>query len=115
MAKKKFQQGILMAVLALALALAGTTRGANTRLVMMDILDVTTLFVAPVADRRQMVGGDRLFKITEDGYILEVNFTYEDEDGNLLTTTEASAPDLITVLSNDFLIVTFFINAYSSS
>jgi len=62
----------------------------------MHIIDATHLFIAPGS-------GNKLFKITEAGYIQEV--TYEDENGNNVTMVEE--PVTIYDVNSEYVIVCF--------
>ena len=62
----------------------------------MHIIDATHLFIAPGS-------GNKLFKITEAGYIQEV--TYEDENGNNVTMVEE--PNGIYDVNSEYVIVCF--------
>ena len=123
MANKKFLVGILAMVLVFGIAVIGcdngtingngvtngndTTNGNGSenggvaRLARMNIIGATNLFIAPAS-------ANRLFKVTEDGFVEEV--TYFDDEGNPITLV--SPPTSIIVLNDDFLIVSFGSNNY---
>jgi len=73
--------------------------GEQVTLAKMDIIDATHLFIAPGS-------GNKLFKITEEGYVQEV--TYEDENGNNVTTE--TEPVAIYDVNSEYVIVCFGVN-----
>ena len=81
---------------------------AFAALAKFDIVGATNLFIAPaasIASARSVrnASDNRLFKITNEGYVLEV--TYEDDNGDPVTL--AAAPSSIIVLNKDFIVVSF--------
>jgi hypothetical protein len=89
-------------------------KSGNTTLSRMDIVNATNLFIAPSGSSTDRSAGEnqpnKLFKITEDGYIQEVTYTYEDEEGNVVVSTEILSPSSIIVLNNNYLVVCFGYN-----
>ena len=109
-------KGICLGLLAIMLAFGflgcdnGTGNG-NVVLSKMNITDATNIFIAPASatagrSARNSSSGNKLFKITEDGYVQEV--TYVDEGGNPVSST--LSPTSLIILSNDYLIVSFGYN-----
>jgi len=97
--------GVLVVLLTVLLIAGGVTLLPScapflsphvTSLGKIDIIDATHLFIAPGS-------GNKLFKITVEGYIQEV--TYEDEDGsNIPMVTE---PVAIYDVNSEYVIVCF--------
>lgn len=124
MANRKFWIGMLVIALVFSMAVVGCDDGSTNgngnngkkgNLSKLDIVGATNLFIAPVSvARNARAAGDssvnKLFKITEDGYVQEVTYTYEDEDGNPVTSTETLSPSSIIVLTDDYLIIGFGYN-----
>jgi len=79
-----------------ATSLPSCTPSPQVTLGKMHIIDATHLFIAPGS-------GNKLFKITEAGYIQEV--TYEDENGNNVTMVEE--PVAVYDVNSEYVIVCF--------
>ncbi|MDR0606429.1 MAG: hypothetical protein LBG80_19305 [Bacteroidales bacterium] len=85
----------------------------NTTLVKLNIIDATNLFIAPSSSSAFSAratgasSSNKLFKITEDGYVQEVTSTYEDEDGNVVSSTETLTPTAIYNIDDNYIIVVF--------
>jgi len=133
MANKIFWLGMLVMVLAFGMTVVGCDNGNGNgengngngengngngkkgNLSKMNIVGATNLFIAPVSTTRSVreagdTSANKLFKITEDGYVQEVTYTYEDEDGNPVTSTETLSPSSIIVLTTEYLIIGFGYN-----
>ena len=86
----------------------------NVVLSKIEISNATNLFIAPASSvsgrSARNLSGNKLFKITGDGYVQEVTYIYEDDDGNPTTSTETLSPTSIVVLNTDYLIVSFGYN-----
>jgi len=93
---------VLIVLLTILLIVGGVAllpscgEGEQVTLGKMHIIDATHLFIAPGS-------GNKLFKITEAGYIQEV--TYEDENGNNVTMVEE--PVAIYDVDPEYVIVCF--------
>jgi dipeptidyl aminopeptidase/acylaminoacyl peptidase len=108
---KKFI-GILLLVGVLFVACDnGSTGTTKSKLEIIDIANATSLFIAPGSNSRSINGravGDanKLFKITDDGYVQEVS--YFDEDGNESTIiNDINEPVAIYDVNNDYIIICF--------
>jgi hypothetical protein len=106
--------GIIGFVLLITLAFMGCStphndgNGGDTKLAKIDISNATNLFIAPASNSRSAgrVLSDttqKMFKITEDGYIQEVS--YFDENGN--TITDIQTPSDIYNVNNEYVVVCF--------
>jgi len=119
MVSKKKGLGVLAMVLVFGMTVAGcdifTNNNNNNNddddydqdplagLAKIDLVGAASLFIAPASARGARNANDRLFKITDEGAVLEV--AYEDDDGNPMTVTQA--PSSITVLNDDFVVIDF--------
>ena len=82
---------------------------AGTRILSkMDIAGASNLFIAPSSSlTKSGASVNKLFKVTEDGYVQEVTYTVEDEKGNPVSSTETLSPTSMALLNNDYLIIAF--------
>jgi hypothetical protein len=86
----------------------------------ISIANAKNLFIAPMSSASLSLAyraaGDttvnKLFKITDNGYVQEIEYNYEDENGNPITSNEVLTPKSIFVLNTDYLIVSFFGSNY---
>jgi len=87
---------LLIAVVVTSLPSCAPSPSPQVTLGKMHIIDATHLFIAPGS-------GNKLFKITEAGYIQEV--TYEDENGSNITMV--TEPVAIYDVNSEYVIVCF--------
>jgi hypothetical protein len=89
----------------LSLINCGGDSESLSTLSIIDITDAKSLFIAPdgASISRAAAGEDRIFKITEDGYVQEVN--YFDDSGNRVTSVKQ--PRNIIALNEDFILIGF--------
>ena len=114
MKSRKVFAGMLAMVFGMAVVGCdlGTTNNDGKKtgiLTKMDIAGATNLFIASTTLARSAgdTSANKLFKITEEGYVQEVTYTYEDDEGNPVTSTETQSPSFILVLNSDFLVISF--------
>ena len=76
-------------------------------LAILDIANAKNLMIVPPNQKKStndsLDNVNKLFKVTDDGYVMEVE--YYDEDTNLITTTKY--PQSIHSVDNNFIFITF--------
>jgi hypothetical protein len=94
-----------------------TNSNGKGNLSKMNIVGATNLFIAPVSTARSVratrdTSVNKLFKITEDGYVQEVTYTYEDEEGNQTSNSETFIPTHIFNVNVNYIIICFSSEVY---
>jgi hypothetical protein len=93
----------------------GNNPNGNIKLIGLDISNATSLLIVPSSslNGRAVQGeNNKMFKITAEGYIQEISYSYEDEDGNQLTSTEIFVPASIYNMNEDYIMLCFSKEAY---
>ena len=103
MKNKKLRLGLLFMVLVFGVSLIGCNNLGNANVITrMNIANATNLFIAPGNSP------NRLFKVTEDGFVERVTFTFCDGS----TSTEYFSPSSLQVLDDTFILISFSSNNY---
>ena len=106
-----------------------TTNSNVSKRLMLNITDATNLYIGKssltsnraVSSRESNNNVNKLFKITESGYVQEITYSYEvvekDDEGNILKTStetaiESFVPETINNLNNNYLLVCFTQDKY---
>jgi hypothetical protein len=96
----------------------GNTSTGTKKLIGLNISNANSLFItsSPIPSLSvravDQSENNKMFKITEEGYVQEITYSYEDENGNQLTSTEVFTPTAIHNINENFIMVIFSQEAY---